>query len=221
MALLDGKSLLMLPLSRDHKRLKDNDEGPNTGGMGAFAPAWIPKATKKSIRKIFNQVSSALQKEGLGYRGVLYCGLMLTKSGPKVLEFNCRFGDPEAQAVLPLIQSDCLEMLWFCAQGKLKGRRLKLFEGTAVCVTLACDGYPDQFPVGEPIQGLDKAEEAALVFHSGTIYEKGVWKTSGGRVLGVTGFAPNIELARDFAYEAISQISFSGMIFRSDIAKGE
>lgn len=221
MILVDEKSAFILPFSQDHKRLKDHNKGPNTGGMGAFAPVRLPSKTEKMARSVLKKILIALKKEKMNYRGILYCGLMLTPKGPSVLEFNCRFGDPEAQAVLPLIQSDLLEVLWASARGKLHGQKLDISQDSAVCVVVASHGYPYSASSGETIRGLSSKQKKSLVFHSGTSYKKGLWKTSGGRVLSITGIGSTLVLARQAAYRAVSKIAFPKMRFRKDIAKGD
>ena len=222
LCLCDGKTLRALPFSRDHKRLKDRDEGPNTGGMGSMAPVEVDRETGERIRKeVLDRVIAALQADKLDYRGVLYVGLMLTKDGPKVLEFNARFGDPETQAVLPLIDSDLVELMEACVDGQLEKARLQLSKRHAVSIVLASEGYPNKPHTGRKIEGLDAvAENEAVVFHAGTIHDHGAWKTAGGRVLSVTALGDSLEQAREKAYAAAAKIRFDGMQWRKDIAKG-
>ncbi|HVE14986.1 MAG TPA: phosphoribosylamine--glycine ligase [Elusimicrobiota bacterium] len=215
----DGKNFLPLPPSQDHKRLKDGDLGPNTGGMGVFAPTpTVTPAVVKRIRaEIADQVLIGLAKDGLDFRGLLYIGLMLTRDGPKVIEFNARFGDPETQAVLPLLQEDVLSLLEKTAEGKLKSRAPR-WKGASVCVVLASEGYPDKPATGRAISGLDDpALSQALVFHAGTKKEGNVWKTAGGRVLGITAVGETLEDARAKAYAAADKIRFEGLQLRRDI----
>lgn len=219
MGLTDGRSFVLLPLSRDHKRLKDRDLGPNTGGMGAFAPVSVSTKIKEEIEKIFKKTLTGIRREKMNYRGLLYCGLMLTEDGPKVLEFNCRFGDPETQAVLPLMDSDLLPFLWATSQKKLKGLKLKVRKKTSVCVNLVSEGYPEKIKIGRRISGLEKKHEGAQIFHCGTVLENGEWKSAGGRVLSVVGVGSNLKDARQKAYGGADAILFQGRAFRRDIAK--
>ncbi|MFA6093820.1 MAG: phosphoribosylamine--glycine ligase [Elusimicrobiota bacterium] len=222
MALLDGKRYLLLPSSQDHKRLSDADQGPNTGGMGAVSPApsLSPALLAQARREIFDRALAGLQSEGLDYRGVLYAGIMLTPQGPKLLEFNARFGDPETQAVLPLLDEDLLSLLEAAADGRLPERELKVRPGASVCVVLASGGYPEKSSAPETIQGLSpcaQEEDGPWVFHAGTRREKEIWLAGGGRVLGVTALGPNQEEARRRAYAAVEKIRFKGMRYRRDI----
>ncbi|MBI3553237.1 MAG: phosphoribosylamine--glycine ligase [Elusimicrobia bacterium] len=215
----DGKDYRLLPASRDHKRLKDNDEGPNTGGMGVFAPVPVEPALMERIKtEVLERIMKGLAADGIDYRGLLYAGLMLTPEGPKVLEFNCRFGDPETQALMPLLDSDLVEIALACADGKLKTVEAKAKSGACVCVTLASPGYPAASMKGLPISGLESVGKEALVFHAGTKKGGKDWLTNGGRVLGVTALGSDIARARDNAYAAVSKIAFEGMQYRSDIA---
>ncbi len=220
MALTDGKSHALLPPSRDHKRLKDEDQGPNTGGMGAYAPVPLDEKTLAKIKAILDQVLSGLAAEGLDYRGVLYAGLMLTAQGPRVLEFNCRFGDPEAQAVLPLLETDLLDLAQACAERRLQELKLSVRTGACLCLVLASEGYPEKPRTGRPINGLESLAPSPdlMVFHAGTLRQDGQWLTAGGRVLGVTALGRDLSQARERAYEAASRIGFEGVHFRRDIA---
>lgn len=221
MALVDGINYQFLPFSRDHKRLRDGDQGPNTGGMGAYAPVSVPASLESAIRReVFDRALKGLSAQGLDYRGLLYAGLMLTRKGLFVLEFNCRFGDPETQAVIPLIDSGFLESLRACADGRLNSARLSVKKGSALCVTLASQGYPGKPVTGRVISGLPREQNAqAPVFHAGTAKGPKGWLTTGGRVLSVTGVGRNISDARERAYETVSRISFEGMHYRKDIAE--
>jgi len=223
MAFCDGRSLKALSPSRDHKRLNDGDAGPNTGGMGAAAPVEIPAEISRRIqREILDPVLTGLKTEGLDYCGVLYCGLMLTQEGPKVLEFNVRLGDPETQTVLPLMESDLIEAIEACMNGKLDSLRLNVSRKHAVCVVLASEGYPTAPKMGRLIKGLDSIKESeGLVFHAGTKKDGQGWKTAGGRVLDVTGLGATLEEARTRAYAAVAKIHFEGMHYRKDIAAFE
>ncbi len=220
MAFCDGKTLVPMPASQDHKRLLDNDEGPNTGGMGAYAPApVVTDALMKRIEsEIFKPFLKGIAAEGFDFRGVIYFGLMITSSGPQVLEFNVRFGDPETQVVLPLLESDLAEVLQAVAQQKLSEVKVRWKKKFALCVVLASSGYPGPYEKGKVIQGLKaKQDESVKVFHAGTQQqEKGI-VTSGGRVLGITALADTLEAARDKAYKATGGISFEGKIWRKDI----
>ncbi|MFA6031060.1 MAG: phosphoribosylamine--glycine ligase [Elusimicrobiota bacterium] len=222
MAVCDGERFALLPSSQDHKRLREGDAGPNTGGMGAIAPA--PAATPELIervrREVFEKVLSGLKADGTVFRGVLYAGLMLTREGPKVLEFNTRFGDPETQAVLPLLEDDLLDLLEAAADGRLGAAPLRQRPGACVCVVLAAQGYPEAPVAGAAVTGpiAPPAEEAELlVFHAGTVREGPLWRVKGGRVLGVTALGPDLDAARERAYAAVDRIRFAGMQFRRDI----
>lgn len=219
-ALCDGERLLPLPPAQDHKRLLDGDAGPNTGGMGAFAPA--PSVgrdlAERIVGSVMRPVVDALAAAGTPFRGALYAGLMLTDDGPRALEFNARFGDPETQAIVPLIDGDLLAALLACAAGRLEHDMLRWRAGAAVCVVLAAEGYPDSPRRGAPISGMEALrQQNVLVFHAGTAWEQGTFVTAGGRVLGVTGFGSTLASAAAFAYDAIEDISFPGMQFRTDI----
>lgn len=223
MALTDGETFLTLPTTQDHKRVFDKDEGPNTGGMGAYGP--VPQVTKETWARIENEILSrfreGLIREKLDYRGVIYVGIMLTPDGPRVLEFNVRFGDPETQVIVPLVSSDWGKLLLATAQGRLKDAPLRLKKGSAVTVVLSSGGYPGPFEKGKFISGLEDASKApnVLVFHSGTErVGSEPFKTSGGRVLSVTGMGETLSLARDRAYAAIENIRFDGAHHRTDIA---
>jgi phosphoribosylamine--glycine ligase len=220
MALVDSRGWTLLPYARDHKRLSDGDVGPNTGGMGAFAPVDVDTRTDRAVRAVFDAAVSGLRDEGLDYRGVLYAGLMLTAQGPQVLEFNCRFGDPETQAVLPLLDCDLAALALSCAEGRLSADPIKITPGACVCVTLASENYPRAPMVGRPIRGLDelRAGPDLLIFHGATRRVGGTWTTSGGRVLGVTAIGADLASARRQAYDAVSRVGFDGMHYRRDIA---
>lgn len=217
-AVTDGKNLVILPGAQDHKRVGEGDTGPNTGGMGAYAPA--PKATPELLQKVKEKILmptlQGLRDRGIDYRGVLYAGLMLTKDGPKVLEYNCRFGDPETQVLLPLIETPLWDLLGAAADGNLSGLSVKIRSGAAMTVVLAAPGYPAQPILGQSIQsGPDLPE--SLLFHAGTkVGSKGV-EVAGGRVLAATGWGKDLKSARDRAYALVAQVSFDGMQFRRDI----
>ncbi|MFN4182747.1 MAG: phosphoribosylamine--glycine ligase, partial [bacterium] len=212
-------STCSFPLSQDHKRLLDGDAGPNTGGMGAYAPVTHLSAFESAIQqKIIQPILSGIQKEGMDFRGVLYIGLMLTSSGPYVLEFNVRWGDPECQALLPLLKSSFTEISLAVAEGN-PIPPAKFSPLSAVCVVLSASGYPEKPVTGEKIHGLKQHyPENTLIFHAGTEKKGEDFFTSGGRVLNVVGLGKNIRQARDIAYSCISTLSFPGMHYRKDIA---
>jgi len=220
-ALCDGKTIVPLASSQDHKRAYDGDTGPNTGGMGAYSPA--PVVTDALWKKIDAQVLQpflkGVQEDKLDFRGIIYAGLMITEQGPKVLEFNVRFGDPETQAILVRLESDLAEALMAVADGRLAEVELKWTRQPAVCVVLAAAGYPGKYEKGKAISGLDEAAATgAVVFHAGTKLKDGKIVTSGGRVLGVTALGKDIAAAVQNAYKAVDCISWDGMQYRRDIA---
>ncbi|MDD4909750.1 MAG: phosphoribosylamine--glycine ligase [Candidatus Omnitrophica bacterium] len=218
----DSKEVIALASAQDHKRVFDNDEGPNTGGMGAYSPAPVVTAPlfKEILEKVVYRTIDGLVKEGITYKGVLYAGIMLTKEGPKTLEFNARFGDPETQAILPRLQSDLVEVMLAVSEQKLS--RLKILDWDSracVCVVLASGGYPGNYEKGREISGLDEAAKVkdAVVFHAGTRKDKDRFYTNGGRVMGVTGLGEDIKTAIEHTYSAVEKISFEGMHYRKDI----
>jgi len=221
LVLTDGETVIPFISSQDHKQVFDGDKGPNTGGMGAYAPAPVleKRDAGKVIDTIILPILEGLRKEGIEYKGVLYAGIMMTEDGAKVLEFNCRFGDPETQVILPLLDSDLLEVLLMTANGELKNASLKWSEGSAVCVILASGGYPGKYEKGKQITGINrlKGKEDIVLFHAGTREENEKLITAGGRVLGVTGIGSNLKDAIDKTYAAVSEISFEGMYYRKDI----
>ena len=220
MAFCDGKTLVPMPASQDHKRLLDNDEGPNTGGMGAYAPTPLITAgvMKRIERDIFEPFLKGIAVEGFDYRGIIYFGLMMTNSGPQVLEFNVRFGDPETQVILPLLESDLAEVLLAVADKKLSPAHVQWKRKSALCLVLASSGYPGHYEKGKSIIGLKAKQNSGVkVFHAGTEHRGKEIVTSGGRVLGVTAIADSLEAAHDKAYKAAGEISFEGKIFRKDI----
>ncbi len=223
-ALVDGENYLLLESARDHKRAFDGDKGPNTGGMGAFSPAdnWNPQLQSQFEGAILRRLLDGLRKEGITYRGLLYPGLMITEEGPRVLEFNCRFGDPETQALLPRMKSDLLKLLDATIDGKLDSQTIEWDERPSVTVVLASAGYPEKYETGKKISGLADAArlEGVRVFHAGTKIADGEVVTSGGRVLAVTALGQTINAARNRAYEAVSRIHFDGCHYRRDIALG-
>jgi len=222
MALVDGRSFQMLAAAQDHKRALDGDRGPNTGGMGAYSPTpSLNDPLLEQVAGIFRQTLAGLQAEGIEYRGVLYAGLMITDRGPQVLEFNCRFGDPETQVVLPRMDFDLLDAAEATVDGRLDRLPLGWKNDAAVCVVLAAGGYPGPYQRNQPIEGLKDAAELAKVqvFHGGTRRDaSGRIVTDGGRVLGVTALGENIEKAAQRAYAAVERIHFDGAQFRRDIA---
>lgn len=219
----DTKMIPMIP-SQDHKRLLDNDQGPNTGGIGAFAPVpFVDRILINQIREeIIDRTQAGLNKEGINYRGIVFFGLMITQYGPKVLEYNCRFGDPETQAILPLLESDLGEIMNACLQNRLKEEEIRWSPRYACCVVMVSGGYPNSFQTGYEIKGLNKLKDQpnSLVFHAGTSRNaKGDVVTSGGRVLGVTGLGNDLEQAIKESYQAVKKISFDQAHYRSDIAR--
>lgn len=222
LSFVDGEVVRPMVPAQDHKPVFDGDQGPNTGGMGTYTPLphIDPAIVEEAVEKIIKPTAAAMVKEGRPFRGVLFAGLMITKDGPKVIEFNARFGDPETQVVLPRLKTDLLDIILAAMDGKLGGVDLEWSDEAAVCVILASEGYPGAYPKGRRIEGIDQAEAAgALVFHAGTAQaEGGGFVTSGGRVLGVVGRGRDIAEARGRAYEACSLIRFEGVHYRKDIA---
>lgn len=216
-ALVDGEAIALLPAAQDHKRIGDGDRGPNTGGMGAVAPYPLSDEILGTIRAIFERVAHAMCAEGHPYRGVLFAGLMLTRSGPRVLEFNCRLGDPEAQVLLPLLPVALPDALDTLRAGRLNATGLLQVDGAAAGVVLASRGYPEQPEIGHPVEGLDAAASGALIFHSGTAFRNGRLLTAGGRVMTVVGMGADIAAARTRAYQAASHVRFPGVYYRRDI----
>ncbi len=225
MAITDGQTLVPLAPSQDHKALLDGGGGPNTGGMGAYSPVsfYGQELAARVESEILRPAVEAMAREGAPFRGVLYAGLMITDEGPMVLEFNCRFGDPEAQVVLPRMESDLVPLLLAAsgAGGDLEslGEKLCWRRESAVCVVLASGGYPGRYETGLPIQGLDDAGGGVRIFHAGTDLREGQWVTAGGRVLGVTALGEDLEGARRGAYAQIDRMGFAGMHYRRDIGR--
>jgi phosphoribosylamine--glycine ligase len=218
--LTDGKTVRLMPSAQDHKRVFEKDEGPNTGGMGAYSPAPVfTDALRAQVEKeVFAPLLATLRAEGIDYKGVLYAGLMVTKDGPKVLEFNCRFGDPETQVLIPQLETPLLDLLLAVVNGTLDKQPLKVREGSALCVVLAAPGYPDKPELGGAIDGLDaKPGPDQALFHAGTAAKDGKIVSSGGRVLTATGFGPTLENAGLAAYGLARAIRFPGMHYRRDI----
>ena len=222
-ALCDGRQGVVLPSAQDHKRVFDRDEGPNTGGMGAFAPSPLVSdaLAGRVMSEVVRPVLDGLRAEGSEYRGVLYVGLMLTGNGPKVIEFNVRFGDPEAQVVLPMVETDLAPVMLAAAQGRLAAETWRVASDPHVGVVMASGGYPGAYDTGYPIDGLDEAAAVAgvVVFHAGSAERGGRFVTSGGRVLTVVGRGGTFREAIDCAYQAVSRISFSGQHVRTDIGQ--
>lgn len=221
-ALVDGKSYRLLETARDHKRAFDGDKGPNTGGMGAFSPAnnWNSELAAQFDEIIMKPLLRGLNEKNVEFRGLLFPGLMITADGPRVLEFNCRFGDPETQAILPRLKSDLLPLLEAMIDGKIANQSIKWDERACVGVVLASGGYPDKYETGKPISGLEEAAKLpdVQIFHAGTKRVNGKIVTAGGRVLAVTALGSTLDAARTRAYEAIAQIHFEGCHYRRDIA---
>ena len=220
-ALVDGQDYLLFPSAQDHKRALDGDQGLNTGGMGTFSPAAklvTPEIEERIHREVLAPFIAGLAKDGLDYRGMLFPGLMITADGPKVLEFNCRFGDPETQVLLTRLDSDLVDLFEACIDGRLAHVQAKWKVECAVCVILASGGYPGSYASGKPITGLDQVADDITVFHAGTKHDGGKTVTAGGRVLGVTALAADLPAARKNAYAAVEGIVFEGRQFRRDIA---
>lgn len=221
LAFTDGETVLPMDSAQDHKPVFDNDEGPNTGGMGAYSPA--PVVTPEVYRRVHGDILTpmirGLASEGIEYKGVLYAGLMLTGQGPKVLEFNVRFGDPESQALLPRLENDLVEVMGAIADGRLSDLELKWKPKAAVCVVMASGGYPGHYEKGKIITGLSSVDaNAVVIFHAGTKkVEDGHIVTDGGRVLGVTGLGDTIATAIETTYAAVERIHFDGVHYRKDI----
>ncbi len=219
MAFVDGTTVVPMLPAQDHKRLLDDDEGPNTGGMGAYAPA--PVFTRgmvhEAVENVLKPAVNGLKKEGTPFVGVLYAGLMLTSAGIRVLEFNCRFGDPETQVVLPLLQTDLLEIMEACVYGTLADVDIRWKNSAAVCVVLASKGYPEKVESGKPVR-FDKLPDDMVCFHAGTKNENKSIVISGGRVVGLTAWSSDIENAASKVYSNLGKVSFDGMQYRRDIA---
>jgi len=222
LAFCDGESVSVMPAAQDHKRLLEDDRGPNTGGMGAFAPA--PLATEELLSMAMDEVLMpairGMAEDGSPYVGVLYAGLMLTDAGPKVLEFNCRFGDPETQVILPLLESDLLDVIEACVERRLAEIAVKWADSAAATVVAASAGYPGSYETAKPISGIDAAEKTGChVYHAGTTFTDAKLVTAGGRVLAVTGTGDDLQSAISKAYEGMSKIDFEGIQYRTDIGR--
>ncbi|MFC1541146.1 phosphoribosylamine--glycine ligase [Candidatus Latescibacterota bacterium] len=220
-ALCDGSSYKLLVPSQDHKRAYDGDTGPNTGGMGAYAPAPLITASIMSTveKKIIQPTLDGMASEGIPYKGLLYAGIIITEKGPKVIEYNCRFGDPETQAVLPLLDGDLAEIMLACVNENLSKTYVRSSNSFALCLVVASGGYPDSYEKGKKISGINEADsiEGVKVFHAGTKFEIEDILSNGGRVLGVTGWGADFAEARKRAYEAAGKIHFEGSFYRKDI----
>jgi phosphoribosylamine--glycine ligase len=221
MAITDGKTIIPMLPSQDHKQAYEDDKGPNTGGMGAYCPTrFVTSELKEHIQQlILSPMVAGLRNEDIVYKGVIYAGLMLTEQGPKVLEINCRFGDPETQAVLPLLSSDLVEVMMAAVDNRLGSvGRLKWRKGVASCVVMASRGYPGKYITGKQISGLRKNwQDGNMVFHAGTKRSGGTFMTSGGRVIGVVGIDTNLKQSLDRAYGLVKKIKFEGARYRRDI----
>ena len=222
-AITDGENFVCLPAAQDHKRIGEGDTGKNTGGMGAYAPA--PIITAELLSEIENRIIKPTLKQmresGNTFNGCLYVGLMITDSGPKVIEFNCRFGDPEAQVVLPILKGDFLDLLYSAANGNLDINSVKYSGGCSVCVVASSGGYPDEYKKGFEISGLDFSDEEIIIYHAGTKKVNNNISTNGGRVLGITSVLKIFDLiqAQKKAYDFIQKIHFDGMYYRKDIGE--
>ncbi|MDR0813920.1 MAG: phosphoribosylamine--glycine ligase [Oscillospiraceae bacterium] len=221
LAFCDGKTVVPMVSSKDHKRVFDGDKGPNTGGMGAIAPAplYTPELAEICTERIFKPTIDALNSEGRPFSGVIYFGLMLTAKGPYVIEYNARFGDPEAQAVLELLDTDLFEIFRAVREGKLADTQIKWKSGSAACVVMASGGYPGDYVKGKPISGLDNVPDGVFVFHAGTKSDNGQYTTNGGRVLGVTATGAMLDDALTLAYAGVDAINFENAHFRRDIGR--
>jgi phosphoribosylamine--glycine ligase len=222
-AFTDGKTVVHMPFSCDHKAIFDGGRGPNTGGMGVYSPpSWLDASTADTIRRDVTEATvRALADEGAPFRGVIFPGLFVTADGPRVIEFNARFGDPETEALLPRLQSDLLEIMLACANGTLDKVDVRWSDDASITVMLASGGYPRAYETGKPIRGLDQLDDGVTVFHAGTRIENGQLVTNGGRVLAVTTTASTFAEARARVYANIERISFDGMQYRRDIGAAE
>lgn len=223
MAFVDGKTVKPMVMAQDHKPVYDNDQGPNTGGMGTYSPApqFDDSLTDEVVKKVLQPAVDGLNKMGITYKGVLYAGLMVTKDGPKVIEFNARFGDPEAQVVLPRLKTEIMSILIACYQGKLEHIDIEWHDNACVCVVMASGGYPGDFEIDKVITGIrgtaDEMSDRVAIFHAATKLQAGKLYTNGGRIIGVVGKGKDISDAREIAYEAIKKIDFEGAHYRTDI----
>ena len=220
-AVCDGRDYVMLSSAQDHKRVFDGDKGPNTGGMGAYAPAPVvtPEVLEQVKKRIVEPTLEGMVAEGCPYRGTLYVGIMQTAEGPRVVEYNCRFGDPECQVVLPLYKGDVLELLHKAATGRLKELRVEENAGSAAIVVVAAEGYPGSYPKGMEIRGLDRMPENVHAIHAGTANRDGKLVSAGGRVLGIVGRGDDLKQALDRAYAGVAQVEMEKSFFRRDIGQ--
>ena len=223
LAFTDSHTVSPMVSSMDHKRAYDNDEGPNTGGMGTIAPSpyYTADVAKRCMEEIFLPTVEAMKKEGCPFKGCLYFGLILTEQGPKVIEYNCRFGDPETQVVLPLLKTDLFTIMRAVRDEHLSELDIQWLTGAAACVVLASGGYPKKYETGVPMEGLDEdgGHPGVIVYHAGTKKQDGKFLTAGGRVLGVTGLGDNLPQALEKAYDAVKEITFEKVHYRTDIGK--
>jgi phosphoribosylamine--glycine ligase len=221
LAFTDGESIVPMPSSRDHKRAFDHNLGPNTGGMGAICPApgYTWEIADVCMETIFRPTIKAMDNEGRCFKGVIYFGLMLTPQGPRVVEYNARFGDPEAQAILPLLETNLLDIFEAVTDGRLDEVDIKWKDGAACCVVLASGGYPGTYETGYPIAGLDALPDGVTAYHAGTALADGGYVTKGGRVLGVTATAASLGQATALAYEGVGRMTFKDAHYRTDIGK--
>ncbi|WP_024831502.1 phosphoribosylamine--glycine ligase [Ruminiclostridium josui] len=223
LAFTDGNTIVPMVSSQDHKRVFDKDQGPNTGGMGTFSPSplYDKKLAEYCMNEIFIPTVEAMKKEGRKFKGVLYFGLMITKDGPKVLEYNARFGDPETQVVLPRLKTDLLDIFEAIIDERLNDVKIEWDDNSAVCVIAASGGYPGKYATGIEIKGISEAEAngETIVFHAGTTFKDGKYYTAGGRVLGVTAVESTMDKAIEKAYAGIAKIQFEGMHYRKDIGR--
>lgn len=218
---VDGKSIVPMVSAQDYKKIFDNDEGPNTGGMGTYSPSLIYDEVldKKINEKVLNPIIEGFNKDQLDFKGILFIGLMIQNGEPKVLEFNVRFGDPETQTVLTRLETDLLDIIDSILEGKLADQEIKWSDKKTVCVVIASGGYPGSYEKGKEISGLDHVDSDVFVFHAGTKLKDAKVVTNGGRVLGVTAWGDSIEEAREKAYENVPKITFEGAYYRKDIGK--
>ncbi|MDD5921408.1 MAG: phosphoribosylamine--glycine ligase, partial [Oscillospiraceae bacterium] len=223
LAFTDSHTVVPMVSSMDHKRAYDNDEGPNTGGMGTIAPSpyYTPEVAGRCMKEIFLPTIEAMKKEGCPFKGCLYFGLILTEQGPKVIEYNCRFGDPETQVVLPLLKTDLFRIMRAVRDEHLSELDIQWSDGAAACVVLASGGYPKKYETGFPIEGLNERGEHpdVIVYHAGTKRQDSKFLTAGGRVLGITGLGQNLSQALEKAYGAVKEITFPKAHYRTDIGK--
>ncbi len=223
LSFVDGKTIKIMSSAQDHKRAKDGDQGLNTGGMGTFSPSpfYTREVDDFCQKYIYQPTVDAMAAEGRPFTGIIFFGLMLTEEGPKVLEYNARFGDPEAQVVLPRMKNDMIEVMEACVEGRLSEIDLQFEDNAAVCVVLASDGYPVSYEKNFPIEGLERfgSEEGYYCFHAGTALKEGRIVTNGGRVLGVTAKGQNLKEARANAYKATEWVTFANKYMRHDIGK--